>query len=310
MEHVAEAVISPARTCRESRTHTGAVYVDGRLNPSSARAQTLRWKAVDSAEQPVSQDEIEVRHALYCGHYFLHFGHFLIETLPALWWATGNQRRLIFHPWSAKIPKLAPFARMCLEALSIGEDRIIFATRWLSVDDLLLPPRGNPMGGFPIAESLRVYRAVVDGVNRNWPDSGARRLYVSRRFIGKNQRAPAEHLIEREFARRGFRVLFPEQLSFAEQVSLVSRAEVLAGLRGSALHLSGFLPAGGRMIEVTGRDKRPLGSLAAINDALGIGSGHAAVISPAATQASTVAADIEALSAILDEDYPVALNVF
>ncbi|MBC7986265.1 MAG: glycosyltransferase family 61 protein [Sphingomonadaceae bacterium] len=307
MEHVSQAVISPARPDRSSLTHTGAVYVDGRLHAASQRQGSLAWKAVDPSVLPEAPEGIAVEHALYCGHFFLHFGHFLIETLPSLWWARDNHRKLIFHPWFGTLPNLPPFVRVALEALAIDEDRLVFATDRLAVGDLLLPPRGNPMGGEPVVESLGVYRDVAERVAGQWPDSGARKFYVSRRFVRRNMRAVDEHLIENEFVQRGFRVVFPEQLSFAEQVSLVSRAEALAGVRGSALHLSGFMPPGSAVLELTRRGAQGMNSLAAINEALGIRTVTAKVIAREGEPRAGVA-DIEALSAALDESYPARVR--
>ena len=50
------------------------------------------------------------------------------------------------------------------------------------------------------------------------------------------------------FTSRGFKVVCPEKYGFIEQVLMYNHAEVVAGLRGSALHNSVFMNSGSTVI--------------------------------------------------------------
>jgi capsular polysaccharide biosynthesis protein len=52
------------------------------------------------------------------------------------------------------------------------------------------------------------------------------------------------------FTAAGFRILHPQQWSFARQVALYQRAEIIAGAEGSALHNSVFVRPGTPVINV------------------------------------------------------------
>src|SRR4026207_381442 len=89
---------------RKARYHLGAVYdADGALVRDS-----LRFPDKHRARDPKSLATVQglkverrIARALYLGHAFTHFGHFLIETVPALWWArqVDDDVALIFHPF-------------------------------------------------------------------------------------------------------------------------------------------------------------------------------------------------------------------
>jgi capsular polysaccharide biosynthesis protein len=72
------------------------------------------------------------------------------------------------------------------------------------------------------------------------------------------------------FARHGFEVVAPETLSVDEQLRRFATARVLAGLSGSGLHQSAFMPPGGRVVEVgDGRSSdEPVAMQVAIDAAL------------------------------------------
>lgn len=65
------------------------------------------------------------------------------------------------------------------------------------------------------------------------------RLYISRRMLDKNSRSMTNHSeIEMFFAGNGFKVLFPETLPLSEQFEIFSKARIVVGEAGSALHNS------------------------------------------------------------------------
>lgn len=69
-----------------------------------------------------------------------------------------------------------------------------------------------------------------------------------------------ERAVERIFVDAGFKVLHPERWSFEQQVALFQRAEVVAGVEGSALHNSVFMRHGARVINI-GTAREPSGDI-------------------------------------------------
>lgn len=80
-----------------------------------------------------------------------------------------------------------------------------------------------------------------------------RRLWLSRRTQKKTgqRRLVNEHDIEALFVAKGFDVVFPETLTFREQVAMFAEAEMIAGPAGAAMINIVFAPPGARVMVLT-----------------------------------------------------------
>lgn len=80
-----------------------------------------------------------------------------------------------------------------------------------------------------------------------------RRLWISRKQQLKvgQRRLLNEHEIEILFLEHGFEAVYPESLSFLEQIELFSQAEMIVGPGGSALMNILFAPAGAKTLILT-----------------------------------------------------------
>jgi capsular polysaccharide biosynthesis protein len=124
---------------------------------------------------------------------------------------------------------------------------------------------------------------VWDTVASSFRDAGGPdRVYVSRTLLNARRRreghrrpvrttAQHDEGLDAVFADRGFHVVHPETLDIDAQLATVASASVLAGLSGSGLHHSAFMPSGGRIVELgDGRSSdHPVPMQVAIDGALG-----------------------------------------
>ncbi len=184
---------------------------------------------------------------------FEHFGHWLTETAawlgplldPGLDWlaAAGDQAVLMVSAQAA--PALAE-----LESLLPAAPR-----RWRSSSSLETPLRAERVlmpvpsmrNGHSIqAEHPRHLRLLVErrlgpAVRLPPPIAGepdGSRLYLSRSRLDSSCRMIlGEEALEQELRRRGWRIAWPETQPLAEQLQQLRYASVVAGPRGSALHL-------------------------------------------------------------------------
>ncbi|MGI5845738.1 MAG: glycosyltransferase 61 family protein [Alphaproteobacteria bacterium] len=73
------------------------------------------------------------------------------------------------------------------------------------------------------------------------------KIYLSRTKLGYNETF-GEKTIENIFAKNGFTIIYPEQLSLEKQIQLMKAAQTIAGVSGTALHLSLFAQNGIKLI--------------------------------------------------------------
>jgi capsular polysaccharide biosynthesis protein len=267
IRRIRNATITRAVIQRKARYHLGAVYdADGALVRES-----LRFPDKHRARDPKSLAMLEglkierrIKRALYLGHAFTHFGHFLIETVPALWWAwqVDDDVALIFHPFDEagrNVFAETAHGRDCLALLGLAPRRIVMATVDLAVEELLLPPRHYDMRTGPRYDFREVYRTLAAAAQRSQPKAAASRIYLSRRLLKRRlRRLLNDAAVERRLARRGFAVAHPQHMSLVEQINAAAGADIVAGVDGSALHLSAFMRPGARMLVLQTKRRRTI----------------------------------------------------
>ena len=130
------------------------------------------------------------------------------------------------------------FQRETLVGLGIAEDRIIpwdgRPTRFRAV----YVPTARPAPPFVFPAGVELLRELV-ARPRATP---GRRLYVSRRELGRTPRISNERELFDVAANFGFVEVMPETLPYSEQLRLFSEAEAVAGPHGSGLANAIYMP--------------------------------------------------------------------
>lgn len=153
----------------------------------------------------------------------------------------------------------AGLPRQCLDALNVlaGSRKIILVPRCIAykVDELIFPSVISHMhdnyGSHSSAadiliapEAIRMLRKAYLTVEQC---VGKRKIYISRK--GANyRRLLNESRIIHALKKRGFEEVYPETLSFQEQVELFSSAEIIVGPTGAGMSNIVFAPAGCKVI--------------------------------------------------------------
>lgn len=179
------------------------------------------------------------------------YGHWLLDMLPALeplrasgllnsqpivvtsdtpGWAIAMLRA--FYPEAGPVEMFDPGR----ETLSVG--RLFVGWRPRNQFDFH-PAAGNIFDRLVGARS---------GHGKPW-----RKLFVSRRKFGKgwSERELLNYeTVEALFAAAGFDIVYPETLSFGEQITVFSEAQTVAGECGSGLHNTVFSLPGTNVLEI------------------------------------------------------------
>jgi hypothetical protein len=196
---------------------------------------------------------------LYAGHWMHGFGHFLIETLPTLWpLLTPGQAPVdgvVAHRFTSSA--VHRWQRELADLLLAGRPVEVVTDGPRAVERLVVADRPYRYQVSISARAATVWEAVAERAGGR-SAAGGDPVFLSRsRFQqdpGRARITGDRHLdnaadLDRVFAARGFRVVFPETLPVLEQVRLARDAPVLAGVSGSALHLSAF-QRDGRVVEI------------------------------------------------------------
>lgn len=193
---------------------------------------------------------------LYLGHYMGgHYGHFITETLSTFWILENVPGRafdyFVFHPFVFGV-EIPAYVQFCLNQFEIPVDKIVFVgSETLAFEELVVPERLFRLNHSADPRSRWTYQQIARAARP--PILLSPKLYLSRRRFSRTnfERVVANEVgMELEFQRRGYRIIYPETLSFEAQVALYSRAERVAGISGSGLHNSIFMQPEATVIEL------------------------------------------------------------
>lgn len=291
---------------RPSRYFKGAVYdSDHKLVVESQKAVVSQypWAAADPMNLSGGtrvREKLSGRW-LYGGHWMQHFGHFMIETLPALWPEVSGVDGLVFHTYHRGRSSVEPWQQRSLDL--IGKSGLPIhvvgkASGLLEVENLVVAGRPVVMQGWAHPQALDVWRRISD----QFADTTApEKVFLSRTQFNarlaadddtssrKPRTSPRrDRELDRVFEEHGFEVIAPETLTIDDQFRIFSNAKVLAGCSGSALHMSAFAATGSKVIEIgdSNSPKRPQGTQLVIDTLCG----HLRRYVPAATSAEEISA--------------------
>lgn len=169
-----------------------------------------------------------------------HFGHVLTEQVSRLWALDAARRRYpdlkVMFARRYGHTKPLPFESTVLGAVGIDAEHIELNLRSVRVERVLA---ATPMLSMPEYVSPHIaatWDLVGDRIAANAScDNTPLRIFCSRRQRDDKRSCRNAPEVEQLFSSHGFRVVYPEDLSMADQIVMFRNAELVAGFAGSAL---------------------------------------------------------------------------
>lgn len=204
-----------------------------------------RWLQVAYRATDVVIDEAISCIGWACTNYY----HFMFEILSRLMYVDGREEYRDF-PILVDAGALAiPQMREMLDRvniyrhpiISIGGYKRVHVRNLVYVSRNVWMPPGMRRGVEEGAQDYLLSRSVADHIRDRVLDkplqekkaSADRKIFLSRRDCTV-QRLENMEEIERIFVENGYRIAFPGEMSFAEEVALFNNADIIAGVTGAA----------------------------------------------------------------------------
>ncbi|TXE08930.1 glycosyltransferase family 61 protein [Algoriphagus aquimarinus] len=171
-----------------------------------------------------------------------NYFHWITDCLPRLWVGldTGISDRVILHESYRHLP----YVTQSLEILNINP--IYYRSNEnLWVENLVLTPRTATYPNFnkELVQNTRNKLRLTPSVEP------FRMVYISRKFAPR-RKTHNEVDVELLMTYYGFEVIYAENLSLQEQISLMSETKIFVSLHGAALTNMIFLPNGSKVVEL------------------------------------------------------------
>lgn len=218
--------------------------------------QRTDWPAEWAAGLPADVPEAPEDTYLFLGGAHLHYGHFLVTTLPRFWplmQGRGPVPILCYAPTHEALWQPYRFAVDILARLGLSVRDIQAFEAPMRLRRVIVPEPAFREEAFAHTVfrdlCLRIGAGCYDPTE---VDADDRPAYLAKtRLSGGVRRFADEEEVTEILAREGVEILHPEAMSFAEQVRLFARRRVVAGSLGSALHTALFAPPGRRVVALS-----------------------------------------------------------
>ena len=180
---------------------------------------------------------------VYLGWLFSHYGHFLMQSLARVWYLTevDPSVKVIFHAANPEQSRPTSWAQRMLTAFGIPPERVLNPEEPVRIKRLIVPEPLFAPRSVADDHTVRVHEAMakpyLDLAARVAGDARATEqpLYLSRRRLPSSQRLIiGEAQLEDVLQRQGFRIAYPETMSFEEQVRLINSHTDIFSNAGSA----------------------------------------------------------------------------
>ena len=176
------------------------------------------------------------------------FGMFLTYSLMRLWYVlqhADDDLRVAFVLW-ADVDLRQRWHMAWLELAGIERRRVMLVRIPMQFRSVIVPEQSLYMHDDRDRVRPAAFLAPFEAMARHAPPQARRRIYLSRsRYQARD--VFNEEYFEHFFAARGFDIIYPEQLSPAEQVGTLAAAVEIACTFGTLSHLAVFAPAHTRL---------------------------------------------------------------
>jgi len=154
------------------------------------------------------------------------FYHWLIEDLP------GTISAMETFPQDIPLIVTKKPPRYVEDFIKSTTRRVVRVSNFTNVEKLYMVDKGNSFG-WPHPADLKILKNYLPFKLAKKETQQNTHIYISR---SKSRRSPSnETEIELLFKKHGFTVCYLEKLNLMEQISMISRARIIAGIHGAGL---------------------------------------------------------------------------
>lgn len=178
-------------------------------------------------------DEYEDIDAIYLGFFIHHWGHYLMDCLGRAWILLKEEigKKKIIYLSDSKID--GNYFEL-LRLLGVKDNQVLFIDRPTRFKSVIIPSIGkdkynNISQGF--CDLLLEIRNRAIAKEKSVPPDY---VYLSRtKFNDAKNKEIGELYIQQQFEKNGFKVLYPEQLSVLQQITIFNRSKKVACVNGT-----------------------------------------------------------------------------
>lgn len=238
---VENGIILPCRKIRNTIqkaeggvTNQFGEFIAGHKTYLDANPTIIGWDCIRSYKTEIDIVK-ENQTVIFGGCLIVQFGHFITEGFSRLWYLIQNPE-LDFKIIFLTFPGYNTFKfENILNSIGIKKYQYEIITKPTQFKKIIIPEQSIYIGSGYLKEHQLVYDAIISGTK----PSVFKKIYLSKSKFHINNSA-REVYFEEFYKRRGFEIIYPETLTFMEQVSILNGADEVVCTMGTIQHLTFF----------------------------------------------------------------------
>lgn len=177
---------------------------------------------------------------IFFGPFIQHWGHFICDQISRLWYIMEkpNNYKIAYCGYNFGLSDTKMFGNylQLLKELGINENQLINIQQPTRFKNIIIPEMSYVGGQYYTKKFKNLLNKITDNILNDtqitdWPE----KIYFSRKKLNVDKEYGEENL-EELLTKNGFKVFFPEKLSFKEQVLLINKCKIMATISGSIAH--------------------------------------------------------------------------
>jgi capsular polysaccharide biosynthesis protein len=259
--------IYPSKMDKKTRSVTFNVYDENRspilaCNYVRGRSGNVFSYVKTLNKEPDRNFDRVGKPVIYLGWLHPHYGHFLTESLSRLWALKYLEKNLlescyfyfdIHTPIDSVINK--SWIRKILAIFGVDEKNLIFGNKSYLIDSFIVPTQALVLHSYVNSELQNYIWDSISRANSSSLTKHDKKIYLSRSKLVKDKRKLLNEIqVETALSKIGFEIIYPELLSFEEQLEKYKSASLLVGASGSALHNAVFMNSNTHVVSLSTRD--------------------------------------------------------
>lgn len=185
---------------------------------------------------PISVEETEMEYydeeVVYIGFLRGHWGHFLVDSSVRLW--ALDLPECVGKRILVKIEGMEEFYSKLFTLLHVDQSRILQLNKGARFRKVLVPELSYFPGKYITKDFLTPFKKISDNIFMN--KAVYEKIYLSRVHFAKGKKELGEELIQKIFEENGFHILYPEELSYEEQVWYYKNCKKMVTTNGTIAH--------------------------------------------------------------------------
>lgn len=189
---------------------------------------------------------------IYLGHIRNHWGHFLMDSLSRIWYLLQDNpnKKAIYFGEKIVHENIIQF----FEMIGIDINQLIFINKPTKFDNIIVPEASFVPGKHIHKDFLLAFDKITSNIEIN---HNIDKVYLSRTNLSSYGKTEwGENKIEEQFKQNGYKIVYPEKLSFLEQIKILKSAKEIVCVSGTLPHTLVFAQEKTKVIVINKSIKR------------------------------------------------------